>query len=195
MSWTPYDRDRPKKFIDETIRIFNERDGKTIIEIGCMRMRITHPIEENHHQCCCDGHSSLLFARTGKTFYSCDVDPKSVRLAAEAIQSYPNSRVLVKDGIKFLQDFGDKIDLFFLDAWDVNHPQCAEKHLEAYNTAKKVLHANSVVLIDDTDVDIVDKKLQLTKLEYGGKGRLLVPKMVEDGWKVIMKGRCTLLCR
>jgi hypothetical protein len=33
--------------------------------------------------------------------------------------------------------FSKKIDLLFLDAWDVDLINCAEKHLEAYNTAKK----------------------------------------------------------
>jgi len=195
MSFNPYERDRPKKYIDEAIRIFNERNGKTIVEIGCNRMRLTHPIEENHHECCCDGHSTLILSRTGQTLFSCDIDPRAVELAQETVQSYPKARVLMKDGIKFLRNFGVKIDLLFLDAWDVDHPKCAEKHLEAYDVCKRVLHKDSVVIIDDTDVDIINGKLQPTALEYGGKGRLLVPKMIEDGWKVLMKGRCTLLCR
>lgn len=192
--WNPYMRDRPKKFIEEAIRLFNERNGKTIIEIGCMRMKINHPIEENHHDCCCDGHSSLLFARTGAVFFSCDIDQRAVSLAREYTKGYPNTNILFKDGIKFLRNFGKPVDLFFIDGWDVDLPNCAEMHAKAYEAAKKKLHKNSVVIIDDTDVDIVDGKLMPVPIELsGGKGRLLVPLMVKDGWKIKMRGRCTIL--
>lgn len=201
MTWTPYDRETPKRFIEEAIRLFKERGGKTIIEIGCMRMRMNHPIEENHHECCCDGHSTLMFAQTQAHVYSCDVDPSAVQICKETVESYPKTRVLLKDGHRFLKNFGVAIDLLFLDGWDVDHPQCAVAHLEAYKIAKKALNKcdNPLVLIDDTDVAMIDG--QLSPVDPGpeyrstGKGELVVPEMIKDDWKVLMTGRCTLLTR
>ena len=196
MSWTPYDRDKPKPFIDEAIKLFDERKGKVICEIGCMRMRLKHPVDEENHECCCDGHSSLLFARTGKEFYSVDINPKAVALTLEHVNSYrATTEVLCQDGIGFLFGFGKPIDLLFLDGWDVDLNDCAEKHVEAYKAAKHRLHDKSVVIIDDTDVEIRDHNLQPIKEGYGGKGRLLVPLMIKEGWKVHRSGRCTILIK
>jgi len=197
MSWTPLDRKAPFEFIREAIRLFTERKGKVIIEIGCMRQRFDHPIEEEPEDCPTrlDGHSTVHYAATDAIFYSCDVNPGAVELAKEYTQSRTNTRILMKDGIKFLKNFGRKIDLLSLDAWDVDLSDCAEKHLEAYEACKRVLHKDTVVIIDDTDVSIIDGKLQPVKEGYGGKGRLLVPKMIEDGWRVVRSGRCTILVK
>jgi len=201
MSWSPYDRDAPTAHIKEALRLFKERGGKTIVELGTARMRINHPLEESHHDCCKDGHALLHFAQSGAHVYSCDVDPSAVQIAKEMVASYPKTRVLLKDGHRFLKNFGVAIDLLSLDAWDVDHPQCAYAHLKAYRIAKKALNksANPLVLIDDTDVAMVDGKL--TPVDPGpeyrstGKGELVVPEMIKDDWKVLMTGRCTLLTR
>jgi hypothetical protein len=195
MSWTPYDRDKPKPFIEKAIELFTQRGGKVILEIGNMRMRLNHPIEENHHKCCCDGHSSVFFARTGCEFYSVDNDYWACEITKEYTKDWPKTRVLCKDGIKFLKNFGKKLDLLFLDGWDVDHPDTAQLHLEAFKIASRVLHEKSIVLIDDTDVDFIDNELRPTKELYGGKGRLVVPTAMNEGWKVIMEGRCTLLSK
>ncbi len=195
MSWTPYDRDRPKKFIEKAIKLFKERDGRVIVEIGCNRMKLNHPIEENNHQCCCDGHSSVLLAQAGGVFYTCDINPDAIKITTEAIQHFPHVNIVLKDGVKFLRNFPMNIDLLFLDFIDVDLPGCAEKHLAAYKAVKRRLHEKTVVIIDDCDVSFVDGKLQPFVEEFGGKGRLLVPHMISEGWKVLEKGRCVILIK
>jgi hypothetical protein len=59
----------------------------------------------------------------------------------------------------------------------------AEKHLEAYRAALPRLARTCVVLIDDTDI------------LNGGKGRLVIPQMIRDGFELITWGRQALLVR
>jgi len=197
MSWTPLDREPPFAYIREAIRLFNERGGKIIIEIGCMRQRFDHPIEVEPEDCPTrlDGHSTVHYAATDAIFFSCDINPQAVELAKEYTQSRKNTRILQKDGIKFLRNFGKKIDLLSLDFIDVGQPGCAEKHLEAYNACKRVLHEKTVVIIDDCDCDFINGKLQPINSGFGGKGRLLLPKMLKDNWKVHREGRCVILIK
>ena len=60
-----YERGRPKKYLEMTIELFNAIGGKSIVEIGCMRTTLTHPISEMHPECCNDGHSTYFWCTTG----------------------------------------------------------------------------------------------------------------------------------
>jgi len=198
MSWSPLDRSAPHEFIKEAIRLFKERKGKVIVEIGCIRQRFSHSLDTEPIDCPSrlDGHSTALFAETGARFYTCDIDPKAIGLAKEYVGELHNVTILQKDGLKFLKTFGQKIDLLALDAFDVDQPGSAQNHLRCYQIAKRRLHKDSIVWIDDTDVDFINGKLQPSpKGEYGGKGRLLVPLMIKEGWKVHRSGRCTILIK
>lgn len=190
-------RARPKPIIDYVLDIFNGRELKTIVEIGGMRGSLEHDINNFSYPCCTDGHSSIIFAATGKDFYSVEISKQNVEIIKESCKNYPNAKILNMDGILFLNDLlsNFKLDLLFLDAWDVNLSDCAEKHLEAFKSAERCLHDNSLVLIDDTDVDIVDGVFVEKQGEWGGKGRLLIPYAITKGWHVVFTGRQTLLSR
>jgi len=195
MAWTPYDRDKPKPFIEKAVELFTQRNGKVIIEIGNMRMRLNHPIEEDNHQCCCDGHSSVYFARTGQEFYSVDTNQSACEFTREVTKDWPKSRVLCRDGLRFLRNFGKRIDLLFLDGLDVDQPGCAQWHFQCYRIANRVMKTGSLLMIDDTDVQFTDNKLQPTAILYGGKGEQVVPQAVNEGWDIVLSGRCTLLSK
>ena len=93
-----------------------------------------------------------------------------------------NWNVYNGDGIKFLKDFKGTIDLLFLDAWDVHYGSpYAEKHLEAYEVAKDKLSKKHIISIDDTDI------------ANGGKGKLLIPHLLNNNYKLIVSGRQTML--
>ena len=82
------------------------------------------------------------------------------------------------DGIEFLKSFDGSIDFLYLDAWDaLAHIPYAEKHLEAFEAAESKLSAINMVSVDDTDC------------YEGGKGRLLMPKLLDLGYKKILGGR------
>jgi len=110
-----------------------------------------------------------------------DIDFKAVRIAKKSIREYRNGKVLWTDGHKFLKKFKSRIDLLFLDAWDVlPGTQYAENHLLAYLAAKDKLRDRNIIAIDDTDVG------------GGGKGRLLLPVLQAEGYDILVSGRQTI---
>jgi hypothetical protein len=177
-------RGKPRPSILAAIDLVRRLGGRTIVEIGCMRQPLTHTLDQFNSFCCNDGHSTAFWAASGLAVHSVDIDPAACRIAAETCADCPNVRVTCADGIEFLKAFTGTIDLLFLDAWDaVEGLPYAEKHLEAYEAARMKLTRSSLVLIDDTDV------------AYGGKGRLVIPAIIRDGFDPLVWGRQTLLLR
>ena len=194
------ERQRPKPFIDKALEYFKERNGEIIVEIGSMRMDLNHDINDFSYPCCNDGHSSVILAKAAKEFYTVDIDYNTANLAYNNLCKYINQEenkfaVCQLDGLKFLQMFEGKIDLLFLDAWDVGSDCYAENHLEAYQIAKKNLHEKSLILIDNTDVIERNGELFLDNSGISGKGRLVIPQAVKDGYKIMFSGRQVLLMK
>ena len=131
-----------------------------------------------------NGHSTMWWATTGAEVYSVDISEQFIGLTLKICENFKNVHGVIQDGIAFLKSFEQPIDLLFLDAWDViEGTPFAEKHLEAYLAARPQLHENSLILIDDTDV------------QDCGKGRLVIPQAIKDGYKVVFSGRQTLLAK
>jgi hypothetical protein len=174
------ERGKPKKYLEAVIELFFAMSGKTIVEIGCMRQPMNHPMSEMR-KCCNDGHSTYFWCTTGAQVFSVDIDFKAVRIARKSIREFKNGKVVWGDGLKFLKRFKSKIDLLFLDAWDVV-PGCryAENHLLAYLAAKDKLSERNIIVIDDTDIG------------NGGKGRLLLPVLTAEGYNILVSGRQTI---
>lgn len=190
-------REKPARFIAQAIELLKEIDGKVIVEIGSMRQDLKHALNEVH-PCCNDGHSSALWAQTGLEFHSVDIDPNCTRIVSKTLAQLgcvSNSKAYTTDGIGFLRDFEGTIDLLFLDAWDIGTPSYAESHLEAWEAAKDKLAATHIILIDDTDVDYVGKELEFIDGAMAGKGRLLIPRLIQEGYEVLTAGRQTLLIK
>lgn len=177
-------RSKPRPYILSAIDLLDALGAPNIVEIGCMRLPMNHSLEEFDPVCCNDGHSTLFWAATGKPVWSVDIDKNACYLAAGYVQHYPNAKVVCGDGIKFLAKFTQPIGLLYLDGWDViPGTDYAEKHLLAYQTARPRLAATSMILIDDTD------------LLMGGKGRLVLPAAIRDGYELMILGRQTMLLR
>lgn len=190
-------REFPKAYIETAISLLKSRALSSVVEIGSMRQRIEHPLDEVDRRCCLDGHSSMFFASATDDFTTVDIDFWTSTNAGAAIKrvlgKYVN--VICRDGIEFLRDNSDPIDLLFLDAWDAFLPLSAEHHLEAFQAAESELHDTSMVLIDDTDVDFDGHDLVPSSGGVGGKGRLLIPYMEHAGWAVVFHGRQTLMVK
>ena len=175
------ERGKPKKYLEMAIELFGAISGSMIVEIGCMRQPMLHPISEMHPRCCNDGHSTYFWCTTGARVFSVDIDFQAVRIARKSVRQFKNCRVLWRDGLKFLKNFKGKIDLLFLDAWDVvPGSRYAENHLLAYLEAKDKLSERNIIIIDDTDVG------------GGGKGRLLLPVLEAEGYEILVRGRQTI---
>lgn len=188
-----YVRDKPYRFLKKTVELFSTiLDGNVIVEIGSCRQTLNHHIDDLNPVCCNDSHSTFFWCLTKAKVYTVDINP----ICENVFKTAHNNdqlivagklKVQIQDGIKFLQDYREfekkkPIDFLFLDAWDViPDTEYAEKHLQAYKTAKKYLAKTCIVSIDDTDVGA------------GGKGKLLLPKLVKDGFIILYKGRHTVL--
>jgi protein O-GlcNAc transferase len=81
------------------------------------------------------------------------------------------------DALEYLQAHREAIDLLYLNAWQLG--QAGYK--KAYLLAQATLHARSLIVVNDTD------------LQHGGNAELLVATAEEEGWRVVYSGRQTLL--
>jgi hypothetical protein len=177
-------RAKPRPYLLSAIELLGLLGSPNIVEIGCMRSEMRHTLEEFNPVCCNDGHSTLFWASTGNPQWSVDIDEHACNTAAQGVKGRPNVRVICGDGIQFLKDFTYPIGLLYLDGWDVlPGTDYAEKHLSAYREARDKLAGKSMILIDDTD------------LLMGGKGKLVVPAAIRDGYELIMIGRQSMLLR
>lgn len=189
-------RKRPYPFINTALDKIKNVEHKVIVEIGSMRKPCNHDLDDFSQECCNDGHSSLLLARAADEFHTIDIDMQCSKITRAELKKHNfwyKSNVYCGDGIMFLQNFNKKIDFLYLDAWDVEYPEHAEKHLEAFKIAENKLDKNAVILIDDTDIAFSPEKGFHNDEEcLGGKGRLLIPFLLEKkNFKMLFKGRQT----
>ena len=176
-----FERGKPKKYLELACDLFKLIEGKTIVEIGCMRIPLLHDLTEMRPECCNDGHSTCFWCSTGAQVYSIDIDKQAVAVAKESCKKYRNCKILRRDGLGFLKKYSGTIDLLYLDAWDVAPgTNYAENHLLAYLAAKPKLNEINIISIDDTDIG------------RGGKGRLLLPVLKADDYTILVTGRQTV---
>ena len=204
-------RNRPAVFIKQALSLLATLDPKyAIVEIGGMRQPCPHPLEDTSHPCCNDGHSSLWWLKTGRTFITCDIDLNSHYQTREAIElemakqttNSTEQHVHIVYGcgldllMQYAQHFPDlKIGLLYLDAWDVGVNGYAESHLACWEKARPHLADQHIVLIDDTDIESVNGELFAVPDNQGGKGRLLVPELLNNGYKLHFRDRQTMLSK
>lgn len=172
-----YVRDKPRDYIMACIELCQLIDARTVVEIGSMRTAMAHSIDLFNPYCCNDGHSTAFWSHfLGKqaSIYSVDINPGS-----SFVSQLPGVSFFQGDGIEFCRNFPGKIDLLFLDAWDVVEGiPFAEKHLDCFEVAQSKLSPRNIICIDD--VDIGD----------GGKGKFVIPKLVEEcGYFTVANGR------
>jgi len=189
-------RKKPYIFIKQALNELNSCSHKIIVEIGSMRKSCDHDLDDYNQECCNDGHSSLLLARGADEFHTVDINMECSKLTRSELKKFNlwnKSNVYCGDGIKFLKDFDRKINLLYLDAWDVEYPNHAEMHLEAFKIAEDKLDKKAVILIDDTDIGFSSEKGFHNDEEcLGGKGRLLIPFLSKNkNFKMLFKGRQT----
>lgn len=200
-------RDIPGPSIEKALKIWKDNELYTdgvIVEIGCMRAPLTHPID-NRSRCdtCFDGHSTAIFASTKFEFHSCDISKENINTAIASLdQWFPEWRSMRDgdlyrtDGVEFLRYFRKNITFLYLDAWDANLPDSAEQHLKAFKAAENKMAFKSILLIDDTDV-IYNEKEKGFDWSNGrqGKGELVIPYAEAIGYRVLWDGRQTCLAR
>jgi len=191
-------RSKPAPYIRTAINIAKLLNMTTVVEIGSTRFAVTQPCVDYFDDtnsdpyisppCCCDGHATYFWARAGFITHTVDIDTNCLNGVQWSYgnlnQPQPSNLKLhiPEDGISFLNNFSDKIDVLYLDGWDKGTMNYAEKHLEAFQAAKNKLSNIHLILIDDTDY--------LTK--EGGKDQLLSPFLIEQNYYLLFNGRQTL---
>jgi hypothetical protein len=145
---------------------------------------MNHNIEVFFPTCCNDGHSTYFWKKyTDADVYTVDIDPYCKRIIEEDTR-LQSVNATTQDAIEYAKSFDKKIDLLFLDAWDlIPNSNYAEKHLEVYSILREKLSDSCLILIDDTDVGC------------GGKGALLIPELKKDGFQCLVNKRQTLFVR
>jgi predicted O-methyltransferase YrrM len=172
-------RDSPSDSLKEAARMFNQINGQIIVEIGSgIHGRLA-------------GNSILTWAKKtrARRIITVDLDAKQIDDVKKATSKYKNVEPIVGDGLKYLADFSETIDLLYLDFW-VPDPEGtlpgtgrAEAYRAAFAAAKNKLAERALILIDDTDHI------------HPWKHTLIVPDARKEGFVVLFVGRQTLLLR
>ena len=193
-------RSKPAYYIKKAIEIAKYLNMKTVVEIGSTRFAVTQKCVDYYNSennpylsppCCCDGHGGFFWTEAGFDVYTVDIDVNCLNginwSYSNLGREIPNNLniMIPKDGIEFLNEFPEKIDVLFLDGWDKGTPMYAEKHLEAYLSAKDKLSDTNLILIDDTDYITKD----------GGKDALLSRLLLDEGYIPLFNGRQTLFLK
>jgi ADP-heptose:LPS heptosyltransferase len=125
--------------------------------------------------------------RRGGMLHSVDVSPGNCAFAREWASPFGDSvRVLQGRSEEFLAGFGGPIDVLYLDSLDTTEPGHAENALAELKAALPRLHARSLVAVDDCP---------WRGGAWTGKGALVVPWMLENGWALGYGGYQAVLWR
>jgi len=190
-------RSKPAPYVKATIKIAKLLGLKNVVEIGSLRYAVTDKCLEffyrendafNSPPCCGDGHSGFFFGEHGFDLYTVDIDENCKTQIEWSYNNlnreYPQNihTIMPKDGIEFLKEFNDKIDILFIDCWDKGSADYTQKHLDAYLAAKDKLSDVHLILIDDTDYILGNEN----------KDSVLTPYLLEQGYIPLFNGRQTL---
>lgn len=147
-----------------------------IVETGCIR----NTTEESRFG---DGWSTLnweWFAKlTNSSVYVVDIDANHLEKAKEVVPESEYVTYKQQDSIEFLQNFHRKIDFLFLDSYDYcgDEENVRKCHVHQLNEVKAVmdkLNNKCLILIDDVFSE-----------NWDGKGKLSIPYLLENGFKVL----------
>ena len=155
-------------------------DNPTIVEIGASR-------EFNQKAYQMDGLITLhlldMMTRKNGVLLSVDIDPITIYNLTGLFSGH-NASAHCQDGVDFLIEFEEKIDVLVLDSMDVWLPGYKEHHLSLYQAARGNLSEHAVLVLDD-----------IFPMDNLGKGELVLPVAIEDGFKYIVQGYTTIMQR
>jgi len=128
------------------ISFLKERDNPIIVETGCAR------VENNYEG---DGMSTLIFDSfindNNGSLFSVDINPAAVDFCKSKIKS-PNTQVTCQDSVAFLNTFDQKIDLLYLDSYDLDpanpHPSSIH-HIYELLAVSKCIKNDTMIVVDD----------------------------------------------
>jgi hypothetical protein len=154
------------------LELLNQKNAKILLETGTARCGESNFIG--------DGGSTVIFGHWARdhssNLYSVDIDPRAVVEAQRATQEYSEFvNITCCDSVEFLEKFDKPVDFVYLDSYDFDESNpCPSQnhHLREIIAIYPMLHENSIVMIDDCG------------LPHGGKCSLVIPYLLERGWKI-----------
>ena len=167
-----------------TLHLLKERKAQVLVETGCSRLQ--GPITYTG-----DGGSTVIFGHwallNNAQLYTVDINPDHIKNAQGLTETYnSNITYTVSDSVAFLQHFSQPIDFLYLDSFDFdehNPVPSQEHHLKEIKAANDKLSPRAVIMIDDC------------ALPHGGKGKLAINYLIQNGWRVIAKQYQVVLIR
>ncbi len=165
----------------KVLKFISHISSPTIVETGCVR-------SNDDWGAGYFGYWMGMYLRLhgAGSLDSVDITPGNVEIAKKITKDFP-VKTHLSDSVKWLSEYkGEPINLLYLDSMDTDVPHHAEHCLKEAEAGIKKLSSNCAILIDDTAM--VDGALK-------GKGRLAVPWLVTQGFKVIHQGYQSLLVR
>jgi len=130
--------------------------------------------------------AAYLFHHGGK-LHTVDLSPIHSEFARTWTAVFGETvAVYCQDSLAFLKNFREPIDVLYLDSLDTyepGHAEHAERELEA---ARPNLHEQSLIVVDDNP---------WRSGVWEGKGTRVVPRLVNEGWKILYGGYQVLLAR
>ncbi|MEL6973797.1 MAG: class I SAM-dependent methyltransferase [Bacteroidota bacterium] len=171
----------------QTMDLMRSTQAKTIVETGTSR--------EGLKGAKSNGAATIVFGKwakeNGAFVHSVDISEASVARAQEEVtrQNLDDYVQLhLSDSLVFLKNFESQVDLLYLDSYDYSSDpevqrKSQEHHLAEFKNIENKLHDKSIVLIDDCD------------LPNGGKGKLVIDYMLNNGWKIVTEAYQVLLVR
>lgn len=182
-----YNFGKRRNTLRAALRLLESRDAKMLVETGTARGGLSRTKAE--------GASTVVFGlwakRHGAQLHSVDIEKESIDQARSAVVETKLGDVVhfhQSDSVAFLADFQEKVDFLYLDSFDWHHDPliqqaCQEHHLKEFEAIENRLHPRSVVLIDDCGV------------VGGGKGKLVIERMLSSGWRTVRSEYQVLLVR
>lgn len=170
------------------LNLFHYRKLNNIIETGTIRMA---------NDMNGGGYSTLLYGdyaqHYDKKFWTVDILPEAIELSKKETEGFnSHTNFVISDSVEFLQNFPEKIDLLYLDSMDCpeyDPPESPklfasqEHQLKEIKAAWDKLHDKSIILLDDNN------------FTNGGKCKLSVAYLLENGWTPLMADKQVLLIR
>ena len=101
-----------------------------------------------------DGMSTLIFSEYARYvdghLHACDINTRNIKNAKKFTNKFKDKVTFyLEDSVSFLRNFKKKIDFLYLDSVDVKYPNASEHQLNEIKNSIKILHKNSLVLLDD----------------------------------------------
>jgi len=167
---------RSQKYVTfkAALNLFLQKNGEIIVETGTQRLKDDS-----------GGGSTTLFGafcqKYNKKLFTVDINAVNMKVSMDVTREFKDYiTYIVKDSVKFLSEFNQKIDLLYLDSLDCPLPPADATKSQIHNlnelkAAYDKLHKGSVLLIDDNN------------FANGGKTRLSKQFLLESHeWHCIL---------